>query len=44
MGAKHAYDIKNCCLAFVSKIQEASFMYSAFRFQIRVCVINDKHG
>jgi hypothetical protein len=30
VGAEHEYDIKNCCLALVSKIQEAAFMYSAF--------------
>jgi len=36
VGAEHEYDIKNCCLALVSKIQEDTFMYSAFRFQIRV--------
>jgi len=36
VGAEYEYDIKNCCLALVSKIQEAAFMYSAFRFQIRV--------
>jgi len=23
-------DIKNCCLALVSKMREAAFMYSAF--------------
>ena len=34
MGAEHEYDIKNRCLALVSKIQEAAFMYSASRFQI----------
>jgi hypothetical protein len=44
VGAEHEYDIKNCCLALVSKIQEAAFMYSAFWFQIRVSVINDSHG
>jgi len=36
VGSEHENDIKNCCLALVSKIQEAAFMYSAFRFQIRV--------
>jgi hypothetical protein len=36
MSAEHEYDIKNGCLALVSKIQEAVFMYSAFGFQIRV--------
>jgi len=36
VGAEHEYDTKNCCLALVSKIQEAAFMYSAFRFQNRV--------
>jgi hypothetical protein len=30
VGAEHEYDIENCCLALVSKIQEATFMYSAF--------------
>jgi len=32
VGAEHEYDIKNCCLALVSKIQEAAFMYSAFMY------------
>jgi len=36
VGAEHEYDIKNRCLALVSKIQEAAFMYSVFQFQIRV--------
>jgi len=36
VGAEHEYDIKNCCLALVLKIQEATFMYSTFLFQIRV--------
>ena len=44
MGAEHEYDIKNGCLALVSKIEEAAFMYSAFRFQIRDSVMNDNHG
>jgi len=44
VGAEHEYDIKNCCLALVSKIQEAALMYSAFRFQIRGWVINGNHG
>jgi hypothetical protein len=44
VGAEHEYDIKNCCLALVSKIQEAVFMYSAFGFQIRVWVVNDNKG
>jgi len=35
VGAEHEYDIKNYCLALVSKIQEVAFMYSAFRFGIR---------
>jgi len=30
MSAEHEYDIKNCSLALVSKIQEATSMYSAF--------------
>jgi len=30
VGAEHEYDIKNCCLALVLKIQEAAFMHSAF--------------
>jgi len=41
--AEHECDIRNCCLALVSKIQEAAFMYSAFRFQSRVWVTNDNH-
>jgi hypothetical protein len=32
VGAGHEYVIKNCCLALVSKIQEAAFMYSAFMY------------
>ena len=36
VGAEREYGIKNCCSAFVSKIQVAAFMYSAFRFQIMV--------
>jgi hypothetical protein len=44
VGAEHDYNIKNCFLALVSKIQEAAFMYSAFQFELRVCVINDNHG
>jgi len=29
-GAEHEYDVNNCCLSLVSKIQGAAFMYSAF--------------
>jgi len=39
VGAEHENYIKKCCLGLVSKIQEAAFTYSAFRFQIRVWVI-----
>jgi hypothetical protein len=30
VGVEQEYDIKNCCLVVVSKIQEAAFMHSAF--------------
>jgi len=30
VGAEHEYDIKNCCLALVSRTQEAAFMYNVF--------------
>ena len=30
VGGEHEYDIKNCCLVLVWKIQEAALMYIAF--------------
>jgi hypothetical protein len=30
VGVEHEYDINNCCLVLVSKIQGAAFMYRMF--------------